>query len=203
MPYTFPWDATGPVNTVEDAVSISADIRVIKQGLNERLADVLIVDPTADPWVLKPAITGARTGLKLFIPFSAFQLVFSAGANHYINGGIVTDSYVDNSQYYFAPVPHLLGNCVIQQVSAYAKITIGGTAVVDLRYITIGLANGVWNSKVSLNCLFNGDGFYHQYDTAAGLNLTAGDVFYQFFISTPNIADRWQGILITYDRPSF
>lgn len=71
MPYSSVWDTNGfPGSSA--AKTIDDEIRKLRRQLEDRFEDVLIEDITADPWVLKGAISGLKTGIKRIIPFAAF-----------------------------------------------------------------------------------------------------------------------------------
>lgn len=211
MPYTRSWDETAPSDASASNL-LGQDIRQLKVDIRERMDSILLAGAdweSGDPIQLDPAKISALTGLEYYIPFSKFIATFNVSSvvGLYVDGeGGPSESYVNlpsGKQTYFIPLdgPFRTG-VIIQQVSLVAQIGIGGTAVLNLRHLDPATANGIWaGPDVTLNAPFNADGNYHRYDTAAGLAVTLAAAFYQFFLTTPNNNDKYEGIIIKYDMP--
>lgn|SRR5574338_388479 len=71
MAYTNPFNAT-LISGGTQAKQIDDTFRAMHGALIERLNDKLIVDATADPWVLLDAVSGKKNSKFLTIPFNHF-----------------------------------------------------------------------------------------------------------------------------------
>ena len=71
MAYTFPFNAAQIPGSTQ-AKLIDDTFRSMHSALIERLNDKIVVSAIADPWVLKPEVSGAKNNKVLRIPFINF-----------------------------------------------------------------------------------------------------------------------------------
>jgi hypothetical protein len=201
--YSRTWDENQPPGSQAPS-SIDDDIRALKADIRERMNTLLVAghkwDTSNDDAIqLDPAAIGGADGIQVFVPFSAWthaDETSGIGSIHW-NAGYITE-ITGKAQYYVAPL-HIPSGSVVTQLDAVAKISIGGTAIVDLKRSAISAA-GVWTTETTLSCPFNNDGNFHTY-TASGLSITLVKAFRSLFIYTPNTGDQWIGVAITYNKP--
>jgi hypothetical protein len=86
MPYSSVWNVTDPAGSVA-AKNIDDHIRKLRLQLQERFEDALVVSAAADPWVLKPTVSGTQVDLYRLIPFAAFLNNLEAKENNISIGG--------------------------------------------------------------------------------------------------------------------
>lgn len=120
MAYQYPFNAT-LISGSTQAKDIDLAFRNMHSALIERLNDKLVVDATADPWVLKTSLTGQKTSKKLLIPFTAF-LTFGGGELDLVETGAIARA--DNNAL-VAPVI-LPQGVTITQVNIFTAIAGGG-----------------------------------------------------------------------------
>lgn len=73
MAYGIDWTSLQVDGSTVNANDIDLKLTNIPDALKERLEDVLVVDVTADPWVLKDVAGGPVTGKRMLIPAFSFQ----------------------------------------------------------------------------------------------------------------------------------
>src|SRR5687768_15630398 len=99
MAYVYPFNAT-LISGSTQAKDIDLAFRNMHSALIERFNDKLVVDATADPWVLKNSITGFRVNKHIQIPFTSF-LTFGGGALELLETGALVQG---NNNALVAPV---------------------------------------------------------------------------------------------------
>lgn len=198
MPYTNPWSVTAPLDT-SAANQIGADIRALRQDLQDRFNGVLVEDMTADPLVLQPTVSGAATGLQKIIPFSAFLNNLNVKSNDLDAANGLINVYV--GQHYAAPLL-LPAGCIITQMEY--MLNIGGCAqIVGTLYyrsfnaiLAIGtsgqtICNTVGNATITVS---------------PAMNITLDDTHYFWIRIDPQgvvgNSGTLYGVRVTYNRPS-
>lgn len=208
MPYTYAWDEAAPAGA-SAANALDTAIQDFKKSLRERFNDVLVTDWSADPVVLKDSIIGKATGLQHVIPFAAFQGADNPTQamwwNHEISGtsGWI-NQYTNGSARYVASV-NIPAGSTITKIEAVARLnqTAGSnSATVRLRSYAKTVTSGSWTNLDSLACARNLNGLYNLYTSGALTRLLASDTFYIVQLEDYHVANRWVGIILTYDRPS-
>ena len=198
-----PWVETAPTDA-SDADQLGAVIRQLKADIRERMNSLLAAGgkwDTDDPIVLDPALGGAITGLKHYIPF----------CNFYLNGSDVhSDMKYGGTGANGTLIDHIwaaLGigaGCTITQIDVYARITGSGTGhaiLKKLAFVDATADPADWTTVTTLDMPYNANSKYNVY-SATGLSILLEDAMYAFACDSPNPADMWKGIRITYNRPS-
>lgn len=206
MAYSVAWDETTPSDAGSDANKIGTYITNDKKAVRERLETGLIVDMTADPVVLKDAITGKVTGLQSWIPASAFVPATTANSPLSAEASYwdYTQGAIAGGLYRMAPIMIPRG-VTITKLDVIAQILTSGTSTAAIKHLTSGSAVGTatpsYTQDAIMNMAFNANGFFNLY-TSTTLAITVAAAWYALFITQSKVGDRLIGAVITYDRPS-
>lgn len=122
MAYTRPWDAINWLLGARDADEIDDGVREAGLDMDERLSSIL-VDVTADPWVLKAVATHMR------MHWSAADLEATAPATLVRGAGVAVGAVGDLLILHFpviAPVGTLITGGIIRCKRAHANVSVTG-----------------------------------------------------------------------------
>jgi len=117
MAYTNVWSDTFPAGT-RAANNAAADMQRIRVDLDERMTGFIVVDITADPWVLSDVVAGKTTGIVRLIPFNSFVNYVTPSGIGIVNGYIT----ISSAEPAYAPVPVPVG-CKVTQLEWLADGT--------------------------------------------------------------------------------
>ncbi len=189
MAYTNVWSNTFPADS-EAANAIGSNLRQVRFDLAERFTGFLVVDLTADPLVLAPAIIGAVTGAQRIVSFNQFVNYVTPSGIGIANGYIT----VQSAEPAYAAVPVPVG-CVITKVEWLTDSTAATTPNGSLQKQTFDtLVTNTVISSVALTVGF-------QINSSAVLAETvATDHIYWLKIGCGACSLKLYGVRITFNR---